>query len=47
METLRKILRRLPTDGYVRRALLMLAAGEMPPADLLRRCGIRTATVIV
>lgn len=42
LETLARILRRLPADKFVREASAMVADGEVPPAELLRRCGIRT-----
>lgn len=41
LETLAKILRRVPADRFVKEASAMVAAGEVPPAELLRRCGIR------
>ena len=41
LETLAKILRRLPADKFVKEALRMVADGTMPDAELLRRCGLR------
>lgn len=41
LETLAKILRRVPADRFQKEALAMVHAGEVPGADLLRRCGIR------
>lgn len=42
LETLRKILRRMVADRFVKEALAMVDNGEMPDATLLRRCGIRS-----
>lgn len=41
LETLAKILARMPADRFVKEARAMVAAGEVPGAELLRRCGIR------
>jgi hypothetical protein len=38
---LARILRRVPADKFQREAVAMVEAGEVPDADLLRRCGIR------
>lgn len=48
LETLARILARVPADKFQREAVRMVEAGEVPPAELLRRCGIRTegATVL-
>ena len=40
-ETLLSILQTLPRDRFVAEALRLCADGEVPPAELLRRCGIR------
>jgi hypothetical protein len=41
LETLLKILRRLPRDRFTVRAMALCIAGTMPDAETLRRCGIR------
>lgn len=41
LETLARALRRVPADRFQREALAMVEAGEVPGAELLRRCGIR------
>ena len=43
LEQLLKILRRLPDSRETRLALRMVRDGEVPPAALLRRCGVRLA----
>lgn len=40
-EQLTKILRRMIRDRFVAQALRLLAVGETPSAELLRRCGLR------
>jgi hypothetical protein len=47
LETLAKILRRLPDSKQARQALAMVKAGEVPPVELLRRAGIRTGSEVV
>lgn len=42
LETLARMLRRVPADKFQREALAMVESGEVPGAELLRRCGIRT-----
>lgn len=41
LETLAKILKRCEPSKFTKQALAMLAVGEMPDAELLKRCGIR------
>lgn len=40
-QELRLALRRIPADRFVKQALAMLDDGQIPDADLLRRCGLR------
>jgi hypothetical protein len=47
LETLARILARVPADRFQKEALRMVEAGELPPAELLHRCGIRTAGATV
>lgn len=47
LETLARILARLCPSTFVREALAMVTVGDMPPADLLARCGIRAGTVLL
>ena len=42
LETLAKILARIPADKFVKEARSMVAGGEVPGAELLKRCGIRS-----
>lgn len=41
LETLRKVLRRLPDSRELRTALRMVRDGVVPPVELLRRVGVR------
>lgn len=47
LETLARILRRLPADRFVKEARAQVEAGEIPPVELLRRIGVRTGSEVI